>query len=159
MLLDKLFTEYASSHQDKRNILTHFIGIPLIIYALFVFLSQLPIVGLFTLAEVLLIGASSFYFAMDWKLATPMLGVSVILDVLARLTPFWWIGLIAFIAGWALQLIGHSVFEHKSPSFLNNLIHLLVGPLFILNEVLKVHAIKELEDVQKDSDSDRPNRA
>jgi uncharacterized membrane protein YGL010W len=30
------------------------------------------------------------------------------------------------------------VYEHKSPAFLTNFLHLLVGPLWILNDVVPV---------------------
>ncbi len=45
--------------------------------------------------------------------------------------------LILFIGGWILQFIGHTVFEKKRPAFMDNLIQLLIGPLFFVIEVLK----------------------
>jgi uncharacterized membrane protein YGL010W len=38
-----------------------------------------------------------------------------------------------FVGGWALQFLGHK-FEGKSPAFLRNLLHFLVGPAWILRE-------------------------
>lgn len=43
------------------------------------------------------------------------------------------------------QGIGHAVFEKKAPSFLTNLIHLMVGPLFLLNETLRARRIALVE--------------
>ena len=43
-----------------------------------------------------------------------------------------------FMLGWIFQFVGHSVYEHKSPAFLTNFLHLLVGPLWILNDVVPV---------------------
>jgi uncharacterized membrane protein YGL010W len=51
--------------------------------------------------------------------------------------PFW-VNVALFVLGWIFQFIGHSVYEHKSPAFLTNVLHLLVGPLWILNDVVPV---------------------
>ena len=37
-----------------------------------------------------------------------------------------------FVFGWVLQFVGHYVYEKRSPAFMKNLTHLLVGPLWIL---------------------------
>jgi len=44
----------------------------------------------------------------------------------------WGIGL--FVVGWAFQFVGH-YFEGKKPAFVDDLIGLLVGPLFLVAEV------------------------
>jgi uncharacterized membrane protein YGL010W len=36
-----------------------------------------------------------------------------------------------FVLGWVFQFVGHYVYEKKSPAFARNLVHLLVGPLWI----------------------------
>lgn len=143
--LDVLFSEYASHHQTKGNIFTHFIGIPMIMYGLFILLSLIPVVGFVTGAELLIVGALVFYFSMDWKVGTGMAVVAGLIDLGARFTPFWWIGLVAFLVGWAIQFYGHIVYEKKAPSFLENLTHLLVGPAFILNEVIPMRQVNREE--------------
>jgi len=45
--------------------------------------------------------------------------------------------LLLFIGGWILQFIGHTVFEKRRPAFTDNLIQLLIGPLFFVIEILK----------------------
>ena len=40
--------------------------------------------------------------------------------------------------GWIFQFIGHSVYEKKNPAFFRNFVHLLVGPLWILNDLIPV---------------------
>ncbi len=42
----------------------------------------------------------------------------------------WPWAIAAFVAGWILQFVGHA-YEGKSPAFLTNLVHLLVGPLWV----------------------------
>ena len=36
-----------------------------------------------------------------------------------------------FIGGWILQFVGHYAFEKNSPAFFRNLVHLLIGPLWV----------------------------
>ena len=43
--------------------------------------------------------------------------------------------------GWIFQGIGHAVYEKRSPAFLRNLVHLLVGPAFLVNEALHVRPV------------------
>lgn len=143
--LDTLFSEYAGHHQTKGNIATHFVGIPMIMYGLFILLSLIPVFGFVTGAELFIVAGLAFYFSMDWKVGTGMTVVAGLIDLGARLTPFWWIGLAAFIVGWAIQFYGHIVYEKKSPSFLENLTHLLVGPAFILNEVIPMRRVNREE--------------
>jgi uncharacterized membrane protein YGL010W len=45
--------------------------------------------------------------------------------------PVWAVIAIA-VGGWLIQLAGHAVWEKKSPSFLTNLAHALVGPIFFV---------------------------
>jgi uncharacterized membrane protein YGL010W len=67
-----------------------------------------------------------------------MLVVFGAIDVAARAIEGWRIGLAAFAVGWIFQGVGHAVYEKNRPAFFRNLLHLLVGPLFLMNELLKV---------------------
>ena len=51
-----------------------------------------------------------------------------------------WLLIALFIIGWIFQGIGHAVYEKRQPAFAQNLIHLLIGPLWILNDMLHVVA-------------------
>ena len=67
---------------------------------------------------------------------------------LGRMMPVWFVVAIA-VGGWPIQLAGHAVWEKKSPSFLTNLVHALVGPLFFVAVLtgdysLKSHAARRL---------------
>ncbi|MFZ9429665.1 MAG: Mpo1-like protein, partial [Burkholderiaceae bacterium] len=46
---------------------------------------------------------------------------------------FWGLGL--FTIGWVIQFIGH-YYEGRKPAFVDDLIGLLVGPMFVCAEVL-----------------------
>jgi uncharacterized membrane protein YGL010W len=49
----------------------------------------------------------------------------------------WTVSLGVFVFGWILQFVGHSVYEKRSPAFLKNFVHLLVGPLWILAKAMR----------------------
>jgi uncharacterized membrane protein YGL010W len=40
------------------------------------------------------------------------------------------------VIGWALQIVGHSVFERRRPALLDNPIHMLISPMFIVAKLL-----------------------
>jgi uncharacterized membrane protein YGL010W len=46
------------------------------------------------------------------------------------------LGATLFVFGWACQLVGHQVFEKNRPAFSRDLVHLLVGPLWIARKLL-----------------------
>jgi uncharacterized membrane protein YGL010W len=58
-------------------------------------------------------------------------------DAVAGAVGNWRIGLAAFIVGWVFQGIGHAVYEKKSPAFFRNLLHLMIGPVFLWNELIR----------------------
>ncbi len=45
----------------------------------------------------------------------------------------WGVGL--FVAGWIVQFVGHA-WEGRKPAFLDDVVGLLIGPLFVAAEVL-----------------------
>jgi len=71
-----------------------------------------------------------WYIYLDWKIAFPFAAFAVGTLLLGlQLSSTWlWLG---FILGWILQFVGHGVFEKKSPAFLKNVAHVLIGPLWI----------------------------
>ena len=131
-----LFADYASYHQTRGNKLFHRLGIPLIMLTLIGMLARAG-VGHLNAAVLLIAVAEIVYFTLEWRLAVVMLIVSVAFYFAGWAIPFW-INVALFILGWIFQFIGHSVYEHKSPAFLTNVLHLLVGPLWILNDVVPV---------------------
>jgi len=88
------------------------------------------------LAVVLIFASSIYYLMLDWKLGLGMLGVSIIFYFAGAALPLT-ANVILFILGWIFQFIGHSVYEKKQPAFVRNLVHLLVGPLWILKGMVR----------------------
>jgi uncharacterized membrane protein YGL010W len=132
--------EYSTFHRTLGNEVCHFVGIPLIIAGaggLFgaVTLADLGSVRL-TLAEPVLLLIALFYVLEARALGLVTSLIMVLLAELGRSLPLAW-GLSLFLVGWAVQFIGHARFEHRSPAFLGNLVHLLVGPAWLVERVFR----------------------
>src|SRR5438105_1099313 len=131
-----LFADYAAYHQTPGNKVFHRVGIPLIMLTLIGMLARAG-VGHLNAAVALIAVAEIVYFMLEWRLAIAMLIVSVALVFGGWAIPFWF-NVALFLLRWMLQFIGHIVHEHQSAAFLTNFLHLLVGPLWILNDVVPV---------------------
>ncbi|MDP5137112.1 DUF962 domain-containing protein [Rheinheimera baltica] len=141
--LTEHLSQYAQYHRDERNILTHYAGIPLIIIAVFglLYWPLFSLAGLtITPSLVLFIAAMAFYLRLDLRFAVVMLlfsGTCLLLAAqLASLSLWLWLGssIVLFVVGWLLQFVGH-YFEGKKPAFVDDIIGLFVGPLFIVAEL------------------------
>lgn len=139
--VDALFADYASYHQTKGNKVFHRLGIPMIMLSLIGMLTFVPLFTLGTVrfdAAMLLIALSSaYYFIIEWRLGIAMIAVSILFYFIGAALGLW-INLALFVLGWIFQFIGHKVYEHKNPAFFRNFVHLLIGPLWILNDVIPV---------------------
>lgn len=135
---------YAAYHRDPRNIATHLFGVPVIYFSVICLISRpafdigLPV--MLSPVWLALIAVIGFYARLDLRYALTMLLVSLGMAwgatfVAAQSTAVWLgtsIGL--FAGGWVVQFIGH-YFEGKKPALVDDLLGLLVGPLFICAEV------------------------
>ena len=140
-----LLSRYAEYHRDQRNIASHFVGVPMIVFALGVLLAR-PV---FVLAQVPLSPAwVVFALVAAWYLtrgslvlgATVTAGVAALLFLAQPLaysgvasTLGWGIGL--FVLGWLIQFVGHW-YEGRKPAFADDLVGLLIGPMFVAAEAL-----------------------
>ncbi|QGS59174.1 DUF962 domain-containing protein [Shewanella algae] len=133
---------YKSVHLNPTNIKTHFIGIPLIIWSVFLMLSlwRLPFSsGTLSVAMLLAVGVMLYYIKLHWRLA---LGLALFILPMI-LTTEWlytlgyasiWLGITVFVIGWIFQFIGHK-YEKAKPAFIDDLNQLLIGPFFLMAEV------------------------
>ena len=110
-------------------------------FSLFALLRPLSLLPFLSAAELLILLSFAYYLTLDFRLAIGMLLVSSALDLAAWKIADLRIGLIALVVGWIFQGIGHAVYEKRSPAFTRNLVHLLIGPLFLLNELLHVRTV------------------
>lgn len=142
----ELLSQYAQYHRDRRNISTHLIGVPLVVFALGILLSRpshdlggwnlspawllfAPLAAWYLTRGQLLLGlavsggiALTLHLAQQWTVASS--------------TSTWlaW-GLGTFVLGWIVQLVGH-YYEGRRPVFIDDLAGLAVGPMFVVAEVL-----------------------
>lgn len=128
----ELFSEYGSYHADRRNRACHAVGIPLIVFGLMGMLHVLR-AGPIDAALVAALAVLVYYLRIDPRGALISTAVFAVLYIIASFVP-WPIAAAAFIIGWAFQLIGHR-FEGTKPKFMENLVYLLIGPLYFFEEV------------------------
>ena len=135
-------SQYAAYHQDGRNVATHFVGIPMIVVAVATLLSRPQwMVGdvPMSLAAVATLLSCLFYLRLDIRFGITMtmlmaLSLAAAHWFAAQSTAIWLsAGLGLFIAGWAIQFLGH-YYEGKKPAFVDDLSGLIVGPLFLVAE-------------------------
>jgi uncharacterized membrane protein YGL010W len=133
-----LLVQYARYHRDRRNIVTHFFGVPLIVFGVGVLLA-LPALAL---AWVVFAIVAAWYLSrgeLALGVATT-LGMGLLLalaqPLAARgLAPGLAWGLGSFTAGWVIQFVGH-YYEGRKPAFADDIVGLLVGPMFVVLELL-----------------------
>ena len=144
-----LMVQYASYHRDRRNIATHFIGIPMIFTAIAMWL-VFPLGrqwGAYGITGAWLMWAlTSFWYLTrgDALLGVATAVVNALLVALAHhlaaQAPGWglagWqLGALLFVVGWVFQFVGH-YWEGRKPAFVDDLVGLLVGPMFVVGEWL-----------------------
>ena len=143
-LVDQL-SQYADYHRDGRNVLTHFVGVPMIVFAVVMLLSRPAWVwgdSGFILSPAVLaaLAASIYYMLLDMRygiaLAVVLGGMLAVGAWLAQQSLAMWLGwgVGMFVVGWVIQFIGHH-WEGRKPAFMDDVMGLLIGPLFVLAEM------------------------
>ncbi|WP_439860214.1 DUF962 domain-containing protein [Pseudomonas sp. MBLB4136] len=134
--------QYAAYHRDRRNIASHFIGIPMIVLAVAVLLSRpgFEVLGLWlSPATLAVLVAGLFYLRLDLRfglLMAALLGLCLWPGaILAAQATGLWLGggLALFVIGWVIQFVGH-YYEGRKPAFVDDLMGLAIGPLFVAAE-------------------------
>ncbi|OEY95366.1 hypothetical protein BJD20_14860 [Acinetobacter proteolyticus] len=142
--LERLLSQYAAYHLDRNNVVTHFVGIPLIVFSILCLTARVgvEISGFsITLAMLLIVLSTIYYISLDKLFGILMLIVFVLAYPLAvKIAAFamWsWLGasIGIFVVGWVFQFVGH-YFEKKKPAFVDDVIGLAIGPLFVLAEFI-----------------------
>jgi uncharacterized membrane protein YGL010W len=140
-----LLSQYAEYHRDRRNITSHFVGVPMIVFGVGVLLAR-PAFGLggWALSPAWI----AFALSAAWYLTRGNFSLGVVtsacvgvLILLAHQVAYgsiaawlaWGVGM--FFVGWVIQFIGHW-YEGRKPAFVDDIIGLLVGPMFVVAEAL-----------------------
>ncbi len=153
--MNRFFVEqmamYSAYHRDMRNRATHFIGIPAIVFSIYIPLAWVPLGRLGAIdvnpALVLLATVSVFYIWLDRVIGAAMVAILLVLYWLAvqvagmGQTVGWSVFAAAFVGGWVFQLVGH-VFEGRRPALADNLLQALIGPMFLVAETVFALGLK-----------------
>jgi len=136
-----LMAQYAQYHRDRRNIVTHFVGIPLIVFAIGILLARWSVGGV-SLAWIAWALATAWYLTRG-NLVLGLATSAVNAALIALAHPFaalplaswlaWGIGFVAL--GWVVQFVGH-YYEGRKPAFVDDVVGLLIGPMFVVGEWL-----------------------
>ena len=143
--VDTLLDNYSADHQNPTNQLIHVLCVPAIVWSVSAMLWAIPVPD-----GVLQPGAwSAFamfaawvvYFQLSRKLAMGMLVAFLATVFLNRwiagaigVMNLMWLGVGVFVVAWVAQFIGHNI-EGKRPSFLTDMVYLLVGPIWTLRKL------------------------
>ncbi len=142
--LERLLSQYAAYHLNHKNILTHFIGIPLIVFSILCLTARVGFIGggiELTLALGLIVVTSIYYLSLDRIFAFIMLVILLAMYPLAlKIAHLDWMLWLSFsigifVVGWLFQFVGH-FYEKKKPAFTDDIIGLAIGPLFVLAEMI-----------------------
>jgi uncharacterized membrane protein YGL010W len=131
----QLFADYAGYHQDIRNRRAHAVGIPLIVLGLLGLFHACPLlrIGPVDPAVVAAVAVLLYYVALDVRGAlVSAMAFAVLYGIAVHLS--WELSVGAFILGWVFQLVGHR-FEGNKPKFLENVVYLLIGPMYFFQEL------------------------
>jgi uncharacterized membrane protein YGL010W len=149
--VEQNLTQYAAYHRDRRNIATHFVGVPLIVFSVILALNEVHFsLGSMqpTLAVVVAVAAILYYVSQDVVLGLTMAVIFLLMcagasEITARFPTPAALGtaLAIFVAGWALQYWGH-YFEGMKPAFYDDVMGLAIGPLFVLAEAFFLFGAK-----------------
>lgn len=155
--VEEQLSQYKSVHFNKKNIQTHFVGVPLIIWAVTLLLSlntyQASLLGVdftYSPAHVFFTVTIIFYFMLHIRLAVAMIPYVMLNIYLASIVSSseqaLTIAITVFIVGWIIQFIGHH-FEKAKPAFVDDLGQFLIAPLFLMAEVFFMFGcLKSLEE-------------
>ncbi len=138
--IEQLLTQYAAYHRDQRNIATHFVGVPMIVFSVVLAQAQIAI-GPIHFAWISIILAGTYYIWLDRTLGLASTVLLILCGIVASIisaqtsaATSLFIAIFLFVAGWVIQFIGHR-YEGMKPAFVDDLIGLMIGPLFVVAEV------------------------
>ena len=127
---------YADAHRDRVNSVMHMIANPILFVAVVLPLSLLPVRVLgveISAAPLLTIPAIILWMAWDITIglaiavtSIPLLFAAGAIAIHVSIPWVWLTAIGLFVLGWALQIIGHQLFEGKRPTLLDNPVQMLI---------------------------------
>jgi uncharacterized membrane protein YGL010W len=154
---EQFIADYSLSHRHPANGVIHAICIPVIVVATLGLLWAIPLgrwLGLSGAWARWLNGATLaaipifvFYLRLSLRTALEMgivfaLSLALLLGALKLGWPLAPVCVGAWIVAWIGQFIGHKI-EGKKPSFMEDLVFLLIGPLFVLEKYYRALGLSQ----------------
>ena len=141
------FDAYGESHRNPKNELIHWVCVPVIFFCVVGFLRSIPVVFMEVPFRLDLAGVGVAALLIFYLGLSPRIFLGMLLWCLCCLFgtawlqnnagwPLWAICAVLFVAAWIGQFIGHHI-EGAKPSFLQDLVFLLVGPAWLLGKLYK----------------------
>ena len=145
--IDRYFASYSDDHRNVLNQRIHVVAVPAILWSVVALLWCLPPLitwfqnGIW--AGLAMFAAWCFYNRLSRTLGYGMLAfffvsgcVCRLLEAKIGLVNLFWLALGVFAVAWVAQFIGHK-HEGRKPSFLTDLVYLLIGPLWVLAKLYR----------------------
>ncbi|HEY0333414.1 MAG TPA: Mpo1-like protein [Stenotrophomonas sp.] len=145
--IDRFFASYSGDHRNALNQRIHVIAVPAILWSVVALLWCIPVGGTLlrsgVWAALAMFCAWMFYNRLSRSMGLGMLAVFFFSACLCRLleariglSNLLWLAIGVFVVAWIAQFIGHK-FEGRKPSFLTDLVYLLIGPAWVLAKVYR----------------------
>lgn len=143
--LSQFLHDYGDSHQNPVNQWVHIVCVPAILISTLGLLWLIPVgdwLGLSGSAAHWVNGATILAALSGIVYLRLSLGVFVLMAgwfalsawiiqiVQASGLSLFWTSLVVWVLAWAIQVVGHKI-EGKKPSFVEDLVFLLIGPIFV----------------------------
>ena len=135
--LDHLFSQYEICHQHPTNVRIHKVAVPVILFSVLGCLWSIHFahvnVGI-AAAVLYLVYALRLDVHLALGLGLELLAMGGGVIILQQTTGHYFLPVLLaiFCAAWAMQFVGHHI-EGKRPAFFQDLLFLLVGPLWTLH--------------------------
>ncbi len=145
--IDRFFANYSGDHRNELNQHIHVVAVPAILWSVVAMLWCIPMGGTplrsGIWASLAMFGAWMFYNRLSPRMGLGMLAVFFFCGCLCRLLEMrlglqnlLWLAIGVFVVAWIAQFIGHK-FEGRKPSFLTDLVYLLIGPAWVLSKLYR----------------------
>lgn len=143
--VDQLLDQYSGDHRNATNQRIHVICVPAIVWSVTAALWAIPVPPALAQPGAWSVVAMFLAWAWYWRLSRP-LAMGLFLCFLSCVLLNLWIATrfgidrllisagVVFVVAWIGQFIGH-IYEGHRPSFLTDLVFLLVGPMWTLRKL------------------------
>lgn len=140
-----LLVRHARFHRDQRNLTTHLVGVPMVVFATAMLLSRATL-QLGSVKTTLAWAAFAVLWLWTLSRGQFLLGLATTLFTAAlawaahgltslALESWLALGLGLFAIGWVAQSVGH-YYEGRKPPFADDISGALVAPMFVVLELL-----------------------